>query len=1041
MKFGPAKFQRRQHDRPRPFARRWLGIALSLLLPLAWGAAARATEQADQFVGKLRDRGQYDLALDYLDRLGQSSLADDDLKARIPYLRAVTQIDAARQALDPDERSRLMDEARAGLTEFASAHPDSAQGTEAQVQLASLLLEEGQQSNALAGQLPEGPAYDAQREAYRRRARSLLVDARQQFRLAATFYQLELDRLTRDAAGEDKAGASDQQQDVRGRLAQVGVLAAQVLYEQGLTYSPSLPTFRQFQQQAAAEFNRLYKQYSRWLVGFYARLYEGRCYQALGDYQQALDCYEEVLRQPSVLPAFRKLIANAFRYQAECLLAEKKYDEAIQSCRAWLEDAREGEADSPEWLAVRMRLAEALDKKGQTYRERSADARRFAAEARDTYRLVAASPGEFQAQARGAAAALSRQEDLHDQRIHTFQDAYQLGKEAMASISAAKLALPTAEKNNPSAVAELHAQTEQGQADARRYLRLATTLVDDRTDLATLNEARYYLCWLYWENEDHYRAAVLGEFLARRYPDHPAASAAAKIAMASYERLYNQALAAGPGRADTDFEARHMADMAEYLTRRWPGTDDANAAFSVLASYAIRSGHIDKARGLLDRVPADYRPRLELQLGNAMWGQYLDLARRGKMSPADEAARRRLRSDAVNYLNSGFRSVRSSGKVDETVAMAALYLVQSMLEDGRYDEAAGLLEDRQVGPLTLVSRNHPAAARPAYAIEAYKAALRAYVSTTPPRVDRAIDAIDSLEKVAEAGGGQTADQLTQMYIGLSVVLKQQIGELRDAGRDADAAKLSRAFAELLDRVAARQNDRSPAMRLWLAQTYYSMGEDLGDHAAARPFFAKACDGFRQIVAEAVADPGSLPEGQSLLAVEKQLGDCLRELGRYKEALDTFSDMLKDRENQLAVQIAAAETYEARGVAEKDPKWFERAIFGGYKLRSTGKNRVWGWLKIALVAERASQSNPKYREVFFEARLAAARCRYLAGVRRTGKERAQDLATAKQSILSLVRLYPNLGGPAWRNRFDRLLQQIQTAAGQQPLGLREFAAAS
>ena len=81
---------------------------------------------------------------------------------------------------------------------------------------------------------------------------------------------------------------------------------------------------------------------------------------------------------------------------------------------------------------------------------------------------------------------------------------------------------------------------EEGIEEARRNFRLAMTLVDDDTDPKLVNEVRYFLCWLYWENEDYYRAAVLGEFLARRYPDHPAASAAAKLSMASFERLYRR---------------------------------------------------------------------------------------------------------------------------------------------------------------------------------------------------------------------------------------------------------------------------------------------------------------------------------------------------------------------------------------------------------------------------------------------------------------------------------------------------------------------
>jgi tetratricopeptide (TPR) repeat protein len=170
----------------------------------------------------------------------------------------------------------------------------------------------------------------------------------------------------------------------------------------------------------------------------------------------------------------------------------------------------------------------------------------------------------------------------------------------------------------------------------------------------------------------------------------------------------------------------------------------------------------------------------------------------------------------------------------------------------------------------------------------------------------------------------------------------------------------------------------------------------------------------------------------------QLGECYRALGQYKQALDTFSDILKEKESSLSVQRAAAYTYQQRGQTE-NPQWLERAIHGGYKLRSTGQNRIWGWLKISQVASRAARADEKYRDTFYEARANIARCRYLAAMKQSGAARERDLAKAKQSIQSLAQLYPDLGGERWRGEFDALLKQIQTAGGEKPDGLREFSA--
>lgn len=1009
-------------------------------------SAAPAVEPAEEFVAGLRERGLDELTLDYLSRMETSRLADEQFKRRIPYHRGVTLIALSRETVDPDARSKLLGEARAELNRFAAENPQSISAAEANVQLASVLVEQAKQRMARAEQLPGDAALDGERERYHAQARGLLDEARELFRQAEESYSAELKRLSDKLGVAEDDSPPDQRQEYRGRLAQVRVLAAQTQFDKAQTYPADSASFRRLNEQTAEELGALYEAYSRWLVGLYAHLYEGRCYQALGDYQQALGCYEQLISQQSVLPEFRKLISLAYRYQAECFLDQGQYSAAIESCSAWLKDARATEAERPEWQAVRFRLAEALQLQAATLKEGSAEQRKLSAEAGDAYRQVAKSPSEFQAAARTAAVQLApkngRNGKLSD-APRDFMTAYEAGKAAIASANAARIALPSAQRNSPSAVAELHDQIERGTDDARRYFRVASTLVEDDTDPDLVNEVRYFLCWLYWENGDYYRAAVLGEFLARRYPDHSTAAAAAKLAMASYERMYRQAVEAGPETAGpvkevAEFEARRMAQMAEYITRRWPGTPDADAAYSVLVTYAIRNDRIAEAEQLLAEASRRYRPQLELQLGNAMWGRYLELEQQKGNSRPDEAALGRMKREAVARLQSGFESVRKSSTNSETSATAALYLAQAMLSDGKYQQAIRLLEDRQHGPLGLAKRSDPSASRPGYAAEVYKAALRAYVSVSPPQASKALQTMEALEETIAGADDRSADELTRVYLGLGVALEQQIGQLRDKGRDREAAQVTEAFVQFLDQLRSRQQGGHWGGRHWVAQMFYQLGEDAAASTTARQYYTKARDAYRRMLTE--ADEGSLrpPNDEALLVARKQLGDCLQQLGEYRESLDVYSAVLKERESWLAVQYAAAHTYQQRGEAG-DPKWLERAIYGGYRLRSTGKNRVWGWLRLAQVANRAARSDPKYRDMFFEARLNAARCRYLVGMKSEGPERAQHLATAQQNIRSMVQLYPDLGGRQWKRKYDQLLKEIQKAAGREPVGLRELAA--
>jgi hypothetical protein len=1042
MGYFHARILRYPRDR-RPGPSTFWRILSSLALALLMSTLAWAAEQADDFIKGLQDRGLHELALEYLEQMKTSPLASEQLRGQIPYHRGVVLIEQSRKSADPAARDRLLDEARKALEKFAEANPHNVQGAEAQLQLATVQMSHGQEVLAQILKLPKESVYDAQRRTLGQQARLLFAEARETYGRAETIYSAELEKLPPATSTDARDDSGSKRQEYRARVAQLRYLAAESQFEAARSYPPEADEFRQLNKTAAEELAIIYEEFARTnsLIGLYARLTEGRCYAALGSYQQALGCFEDILGQPNVVPQFRKLIAGAVQHKAEVLSAQEKYDAAIDACRASLKDVRKDEEKQSEWIGVRFRLAEALTKKSESAAANSTEQRKLNAEAREAYRLVAKSPGEFQVAARTAAAALGSSEKRNAKdEPRTFQAAYDAGKEALTSYNAAKLALPTAEKNNPPALPELKAEMERGKEDARRYFGVANTLVESDTDPKLVNEVRYFLCWLYWEGEDFYRAAVLGEFLARRYPDHPAASSAAKIAMASFERLYNQAAAKGGKKEDSDFEARRMAEMAQFIARRWPGSDDADAAFGVLVSYAIRSGRIDEAEKMLGEASEQSRPRLELQLGNAIWARYLAMSQPDQPNASDQDALAKLQTSAEKYLRGGIEAARKQSQIDESVATAALYLAQALLGEGKYDEALNVLEDRETGPLTLVSGENPAAARPQFEIETYKAALRAYVSVTPPKEKQALETMQLLEKAVRADGGeQAADQLTRIYIGLGVALQKQIGSLKATGRIGEAKRVSAAFLQFLDRIAAQPDGAKWPVRVWLGQTYYNLGTDdetspaprkvstpttkAPPNEADRRNLSKARDIYKQLLDDAAKDPKLPPSDTAVLAVKMQLGECYRALGQYQSALDTFSDILRAKETSLAVQRAAALAYQDRGQSE-DAKFFENAIHGGIKLPSTGQNRIWGWLKISQVAARAAKSDKKYYDAFYEARVNIARCRYLAAMKSEGAERQQGLTKAKQGIQSLAQLYPDLGGERWKPEFDELLKNIQ-----------------
>lgn len=1036
----------------RPLRRSaWSWFPPALALAFGVPSAVQAVEPVEAFVKGLQDRGLHELALEYLDGLKTSPLADEATRRHVPYQRGVALIEQSRASADSATRIKLLDEARKELEQFAEANPKNVHGAEAQLQLANVQMTRGQELVAQAAQLAKDRSFDAQRKTLGRDAQLRFAEARDTYQRAESTYSKELESLPPTASSELQDDAGSQRQEYRSRVAQLRFLAAQAQFESAQSYPREADEFRKLNESAAQELSAIYDEFGRTLlVGLYARLFEGRCYQAMGNYQLALGCYEELLGKDNLLPAFRKLTAATLLRKAEVHIAQEKYDAAIEVCNLCLNGGSKDEEKQPEWIAVRFRLAEALTKKAQALTGESAAQRKLLTEAREAYRLVAKTPGEFQAAARAATATSAQAQTgngAQKDEPKTFQAAYDLGNEALSSYNSAKLAIPSAEKNNPPAVPELQGQMEQGKDDARRYFRLATTLVTDDTDPKQLNEVRYFLCWLYWEAEDFYRAAVLGEFIARHYSDHPAASSAAKISMAAYERLFNLAIAASKNKEDGEFESRQMAQMAEFIVRRWPGTDAADSAFGVLVSFAIRNGRTDDAEKMLQETSAQSRPRLELLLGNALWGRYLELSQSGQATPPDADALAKLKASAVKYLHDGFEVARRESPVGDAGATAGLYLVQALLSDGNYADAIELLEENKSGPLGLIEQQHPTASKPQYSIEAYKAALRAYVSVTPPQENKAISTMQSLEKLVRATGGddaKTTDQLTRIYIGMGVALQKQMDDLRASGKLQEANRVASAYAKFLDRISAQQGDANWPTRVWLAQTYYAMGTDppktvvtapvvLGK--PARDYLTKSRDAYQQLLQGAAKNPKLAPNDTAVLAAKMQLGECYRALGQYQEALDTFSAVLKEKEASLAVQRAAALAYQERGQRE-DAKYLENAIHGGVKLKSTGQNRIWGWLRISQVAGRAAHSDEKFRDSFYEARYNIARCRYMAALKQTGDARQNDLTKARQGIQSLAQLYPEQGGEKWKSEFDKLMKQIQTAEAATPAAPKE-----
>ncbi len=957
----------------------------------------------------------------------QDPLADSEFLNKIDYERAVTQSALARSAPNENLRQQGLEKAAAAFRQFGSDQPDSPLLIEALSSAGSLYSELALLANNRAENLPAGAK--SQREHLGEDARNYLDLAEQPLKELQEQCASQLESLPKAAELQKSRGTLVSRQQLEGKLAESKFMLAKLEFEKARTYADGSTAKRQALKTAAKAFADLYDKYDDKLVGFYGRFYEGRSLQLAGDLDKALQAYLDIVDQPPIANRdFRRLVTRAYRYRSECHLANNEFEDAIDECRGWLEESSSTELTDPDWLALSYQLATAYEAQAAT--GDGGDPKRLNSEARKLYREIARQPGEFQREAKAkiASGGAGRERAAV---VRTFEQAYTEGKASLEEMNSAKIAAKIARENNPDSVEDLDTQVAAERSAGINYFRQATQLANSQTDRDELGTALYYLCALYWEDGKLDEAAVVGEFMARRYADHPQAQVGAKIALAAYERMYNAARKAGE---NTDFEARHLSEVAELLVLRWPGSPEAEAGLNLLINLAMRDNRLEDAQQILEQLPPASRAGAELRLGGALWTRYLR-ANTQSASAADGSPLE-LKQRATELLASGFEALKKSPQITASEASGVLYYAQSLLADGQADEAVAAMENESIGPLSLIQQKSPAASNPQFVQEAFKVGLRAYVSTEPPQREQAQAMMAALES-AIGTGNDAQQKLINIYVSLGLQLQQQISGLTADGKPDKARAVAESFADLLARVTQRADAAdSWKIQSWIAQTNLQLGQGLSGNDAEK-YFQQAETTYKTLLEKAEQDPQFAPSKLSVLATKKKLADCYLAQGNFSDAFQQYVLILKGKPNMLELQVVAAAALQKWGEERGEAKRLEEAIRGAMP-QSNRRNLVWGWLRIAEIVDRSRRSAAKqaasdptqaaraakYKDLFFEARYHVAEARFLAAKLATGAERKQQIGKALQSLKSMQKLYPNLGGPKWQAKYLELMQQME-----------------
>ncbi|MEO1497240.1 MAG: hypothetical protein AAFV43_08835 [Planctomycetota bacterium] len=970
-------------------------VALLGALAFAGPVVGQTVAAEQRLIDRLVEEDLGEFAIDYLERAAADPLIPDEFKRVAPYRIAKLRVNEALRRRDAASRRAALDEAIALLAKLPK--PSEVGGAE------------GRALTDAVGRLALAEADEARRQSLTalsgipgitvKRARRELRGAKKRLRTAVERYEAELEALRGVSSGTPDG---DRRGDLRLRLAQARLLAARLDNELASTYASGSDEAEKLNRAAAERLGELYQKYSKWVVGLYAHLYEGRCYRQLGEHALAAGCFESLVTQPATTPELSRLVTLANAELVALRLATNDVAVAVEDGEAWLDTLEGSQREGAEaatlryWVGIAKQRLAAGDGLNDSARKR------LLRSARELLGEAARTPSEVQAPARDAWADATALLGIESADPRTFDEAFQAGKDAVEAFSAAEVGRAAADQDDTSVRAEFESQRVDSLTAAATAFEAALELADRKSPDEQVNEARYLLAYLDYTAGRDARAIKLAAGVALRAPDDPSAEAAARLGIAALDRRRRQPL----DKAESERVAMNLNRLAEFTAERWPAGDAAAIALSVLLAQALDNEDLAAATRIAANAPPDQRPELKLRLAAARWERH---ARDPEATAADRTA-------MIDQLLGALDRATQSGAAVPLRATVAVYATEALLEAGRPLEAAPLLEAAEHGVATVVRAKTPPADTKAFLL----AALRTYVRAAAwsgGNIDRVEEALDTIGEVCNDSG--SPDEFRDVL--LATAVKQQ-ADLAAATAPADAQRTAvAALAETLERLRTPLAGAEWNRALWRCQALLKLSDEAGAERRQELTMA-ASDAFGELARRIEREPGFAPSASAGLAVKLQLGECERRLGDYGGAFEAFASLLVERPALLEVQRSAARTLQDWGQADGDAERLEQAIVGA-RPGDDRKNRVWGWAKLAAVAGQAATRDPKRRELFFEAWLNVAECRYAAANLRSGAERTTQLRKAANTVRAMQRQYPDLGGPDRKQQFEELGAKI------------------
>lgn len=931
--------------------------------------ATELGEPAEAFVAQLRSAGYFDTAIKYLDRIEKYPGVPQSFIEAIPLEKAQTFIDAAVSARSISDRDKLFVSAEEALKGFLTK-TDHPRLSEARLQLGKLQMVRANQLMSAAD--PSDEARENARKSCLDAAEtfnSIVTDLRS---------KLESMRGQKiDAEKEpDKAA---QREQFRYEFLQAQLRSGEAKQLAANTYRDPVKDGKQLLEEALVSFTELSEKYGGYFQGAMSMLYRAQAQRTLGDKKSAIDSFQRVLEQPEVdllRPARMQAMTGLIEMQlAE---SEPKIDEVIGQAKPMVDAARPNERRVPEFAAMQVALAKAylFQSEKLIAAGKQIDGRKIASSnARPLLNAAVKVPGLHESEARQLLSKMGIEKVETDEPVLVEQPksleealsiALQLMQEGDELTRARDLLADQVSKGGEGAdaakveIETADAQIDEGRKTCVQVLRGGLAIGGSESE--PLNRARKFLAYALYQRGDYWDAAAVGQFLSRSAANKPEGLQGGLMAIASL-----QALIRSLPKESTAGLIRQLEVLGEHLAKTWPDDPQAAAAKGFLVSFALDDDRWDDARKLLAEMPqgAD-RASFHRLMGQLLWNKSLLLRQENKAAEADA-----LLPQAATDLKTGLDGIPGELTGPEAL-QAALVLSRIEMRRGNSDEVLKVLDHPKYGPVKAVEKlGEP---KDGFLADMYAVELQAVVgamtsegSDVEALSTRATGVMDRL-KASVQGKPDADERLVKIYIGLARDIKEQL----DAAAPEKKTKLINAFQLILNPVAKSSKD--PATLQWVGQTLMQMGESLladSNPAANQQGTALLLSAIQTFEALQKQLGNKAPT-----TLKFQLGCANRLAGEYKKAIDLFEEILKVSPMMLDTQIEAATAYE-KWAANSPPKMaadYYRAALSGASPGADKKNVIWGWGRIG----KMTSGNANFREQFFNARYHVAFSRFMLG---------------------------------------------------------------